>query len=44
MSKFRTANEAVGLIKDGDTVTLCGIFGLMTPAAVLRAIPAWPRN
>ena len=48
--KIMAAEEAVKLIKDGDTVTTCGIIGALVPEKVLAALEkrfletGFPRN
>ena len=36
--KVMTPEEAVRLIKDGDTVSVCGIIGALVPEKVLSAL------
>lgn len=38
--KLMSAAEAVKLIKDGDTVTICGIIGALVPEEILSALEA----
>src|SRR4030042_2407376 len=37
-NKIMTAEEAVMIVKDGDTVSTCGIIGALVPEKVLTAL------
>ena len=37
-AKIMSAEEAAGLVRDGDTFTISGVMGWMHPAAIIRAL------
>ncbi len=38
MNKLMKADEAVRLVQDGDTISVCGISGGLTPEKLLAAL------